>query len=377
MTSPGQPAIRAFHCIPQPSASIGSGASSSSHKLSREAACYDARPRSPKKEPPAMTCHSEERQRRRILPVRQQPRSFASLRMTIAVLAGLLLTACGGSAAPSAAPSSASAAAKPVSASAAPASAKPAASQAAPASAKPSGAASASASGSGVAVAGNAALQAVYQAAKAEGQVNWNSSSAENIVANTIAAFEKAYPGVKVNYTAKPAPQVLNDVQVQQAAKHVEIDVAQSADLNIVETLDHNVAASADWAKLGVPAERIFQNLLVNYTDSPFIFVYNKDKVAAADVPKTWDDLINPRWNGQMVLDGRGTFLASFIAAPEAGGPSKGLDLAKKLESQKPLYQTSFTVIEPMIISGQAMIGNDSLSNYLAAQKKNAPIDVV
>jgi iron(III) transport system substrate-binding protein len=243
--------------------------------------------------------------------------------------------------------------------------------------AAPPAASKAAAPASGQAASPATALDALYQQAKTEGQVNWNSSSAEAIVAQTIQAFEKKYPGVKINYTAKPAPQVLTDVQVQQAAHKVEIDVAQSADLNITDTLAGHLPAAVDWAKLGVPADRVFEGTLVNYTDAPFIFVYNKDKVPADQAPKTWDDLINPRWQGNMVLDGRGTFLASFIAAPETGGASKGLDLAKKLEAQKPLYQTSFTVIEPMVISGQALVGNDSLSNALAALKKGAPIDIV
>ncbi len=243
--------------------------------------------------------------------------------------------------------------------------------------AQPAGSAASPAAAASSAQTPQQAVQALYQAAKGEGQVNWYPSSADAIMAPMVQAFEKAYPGVKVERTVKPAPQVMTDVQVQQAARKVAIDVAQSADLNLTETLSGKLPMQVDWLKLGVPKERVFEGVLVNYLDAPFIFSYNTEKVPADQVPKSWDDLVNPRWQGRMALDGRGTFLAAFIAAPEAGGAAKGLDLARKLADLKPIYQASFTQIEPIVISGQALLGNDSLSSTLAAHKKGAPIDVV
>jgi len=270
-------------------------------------------------------------------------------------LLALALAGCGGASQPAPSPASSPAAA-----------AKPPASAAV--SAKPA---------SGDAGTAKAALDEVYQKAKAEGQVNWYSSSADSIAAPLVEAFQKTYPGVKIERTVKPAPQVMTDVQVQQAAKKVTIDVAQSADLNIIDTLSGKLPMPVDWAKIGVAPDRIFEGQLVNYLDSPFLWIYNKEKVPADQVPKTWDDYVNPRWQGKLALDGRGTFLATFIAAPEIGGADKGLDLAKKLADLKPIYQASFTAIEPIVISGEAVIGNDALSNVLAAQKKGAPIDIV
>jgi iron(III) transport system substrate-binding protein len=224
---------------------------------------------------------------------------------------------------------------------------------------------------------GKAAIDALYQQAKGEGTVSWYSSSADSIANPVVEAFEKTYPGVKVERTQKPAPQVMTDVQVQQAAKKVTIDVAQAADLNIADTLSGKMAMSVDWARLGIAADRIFDGTLVNYQDSPFISIYNKEKVPADQVPKQWDDLLDPRWQGKLALDGRGTFLAPYLVVPELGGSAKGLELATGLAAQKPIYQASFTAIEPIVISGQALIGNDALSNVIAAFKKNAPIDIV
>lgn len=224
---------------------------------------------------------------------------------------------------------------------------------------------------------GKAALDALYQQAKTEGTVSWYSSSADAVAGPVVEGFEKAYPGVKVERTQKPAPQVMTDVQLQQSAKKVTIDVAQAADLNISETLASKMPATIDWARLGIPSDRILEGVLVNYQDAPFVSIYNKEKVPADQVPKQWEDVLDPRWQGKLALDGRGTFLAPYLIVPELGGTAKGLELATKLAAQKPIYQASFTAIEPIVISGQALIGNDALSNVLAAFKKNAPIDLL
>src|SRR5436305_7329578 len=92
--------------------------------------------------------------------------------------------------------------------------------------------------------------QALYQKAQTEGQVVWYSPEADDKIASVIQAFEKAYPGVKIAHTQKPAQQQLPDIEVQQSAHHVTIDVGQVTQGNVNEAVANHIFMTADWAAL-------------------------------------------------------------------------------------------------------------------------------
>ncbi len=38
------------------------------------------------------------------------------------------------------------------------------------------------------------------------------------------------------------------------------------------------------------------------FTELPLVFIYNKKLVAAGEIPSTWEDLLDPRWKGQLAF---------------------------------------------------------------------------
>jgi iron(III) transport system substrate-binding protein len=217
--------------------------------------------------------------------------------------------------------------------------------------------------------------QVLYQQAQKDGQVAWFDPSAPDVMAPVVQAFEKAYPGVKVNFTQKSASQLVPEIKVQQAAHKVDVDVGNVTEEAAGPTLSDKTASSIDWAKLGIPQDRVFQDL-VRYSSNPNVLAYNKQKVNGADLPHAWTDLADTRWRGKMALDGRGGFMNVYISDASQGGPDKGVELAKQLAGQDALFQSSMTQITPMVTSGQSLLGSQAMTAYLAAEKSGAPIDL-
>jgi iron(III) transport system substrate-binding protein len=224
--------------------------------------------------------------------------------------------------------------------------------------------------------AANPAVQALYEKAKAEGQVVWYAPNADDVIEPVAQAFMKAYPGIKVTHSVEKQQQMFSDIQVQQAAKHVTIDVAETAN-DVADTLTNHMPLATDWAKLGVAPDRTLQDV-VEIAGSNVVVTYNTQKVSAADAPKTWDDLLDPKWQGKMAIDGRASWAPVFMAASDLGGQSKGVDFARRLSDQKPLFQTSNSAIEPLLISGQASVGTDDASSLTVALRKSPrpPLDL-
>ncbi len=236
------------------------------------------------------------------------------------------------------------------------------------------GAAPAAAPSGPAAASGAGGLQAVVDKAQQEKQVVWYSADSEDVATPVVQAFEKAYPAIKVSHTTQNQQTMVSQIQVQQAAKNVSVDVASTAN-DVADTVANKMPMNVDWAKLGVPADHILQDV-VEVGGNTIVIIYNTQSVAAADVPKTWNDLLDARWQGKLAVDGRGSWMPMYLADPELGGKDKGLDFARKLAAQKPLFQANNSAVEPLVISGQVPIGTDVLTNFLTSSKKNPPIEI-
>lgn len=195
----------------------------------------------------------------------------------------------------------------------------------------------------------------------------------------TIDAFEKKYPGLKVKLTRVVTNDLTTQLQTQAVAGSVQYDLVESAPGSYADTLDSkDLIPKVGWAKYGVPASRVLDvsakgNAVFVY-DLPEVVVYNTDLVKPEDAPKTWDDLLNPRWKGKVVVDGRGSFLGGWAKDPKLT-PQAGLALATKIrEDQAPIIQKSLSGALQAVSSGQAEIGTVSLNTALAQKAQGAPI---
>jgi len=219
-----------------------------------------------------------------------------------------------------------------------------------------------------------ATTSALVKQAEKEGQVYWVSWLPEAQMEPVIKLFEKKYPGIDVKYTNVKAPDQISQLKTEQAAKKVSIDVANAGGLTMTPAVP--LASDVDWAKYGVASEDIFAKNFVYIFASPKVWAYNTDKVAPADVPKSWDDLLDPKWSGGKIsAESRGSFMTVWDVDPSMG-EAKGLAWAKKFAAQRPHYATSLTQSDAPIETGEVSIGTSLANLVLAAQQKGVPVKI-
>jgi Bacterial extracellular solute-binding protein len=184
-------------------------------------------------------------------------------------------------------------------------------------------------------------------------------------VRTTAQSGPAAVPGP--SSAAGSAQALYQNAQAERRERHVTLDVGQASETNVTEAIANRVFVTADWVSLGVPPERVFQEGRLKVGSAPLAWVHNTEQVTAADAPKTWDDVLDPRWARKMDLDGRGGFMSTFLASPQLGGAAKGLEFARKLAAQKPLYEASSPPIEAKVISGEVALAVEVFSFVLNA----------
>jgi iron(III) transport system substrate-binding protein len=107
------------------------------------------------------------------------------------------------------------------------------------------------------------------------------------------------------------------------------------------------------WAD-AIPAEsRGPRDLYFGLYRTPAVIVYNSAAVPHSDVPRDWDDLLDPRWKGKILIRyplASGTMRAFFglileRSVRQNGSPEQGFEWLKKLDAQTKGYEMNASVL--------------------------------
>jgi hypothetical protein len=230
-------------------------------------------------------------------------RQHSAWRRLLPLFLTIFVVACGGPAAAPPAPAQPTAApTTPAKPTAAPTTAaKPTAATTAPTVAA-APAASAPTADAGAATSGGV-TRALIDAAKQEGAVVWYTAIELSAAEKVAKAFEAKY-GVKVEVNRTGSERVMQRVMQEAQAKVKAVDVIHSADAGHFVLLksqkmlaQYRPASFAKYATDGSdPDGTYFAWRFVLATPA-----YNPDLIKAEDAPKTWKDLLDPKWKGKMV----------------------------------------------------------------------------
>ena len=143
------------------------------------------------------------------------------------------------------------------------------------------------------------AVKALYEKAKAEGEVViWAPVQAE--VDWIDGELAKRFPGIKVKGTGdlQAATKLIAEAR---AGRH-SVDLWQNSLGGMLEVQKRGLFAKVDWQSFGFAGDRIlFGGEGIAVHNFIYSTLYAKDLVKAAELPKTWEDLLDPKWKGRMV----------------------------------------------------------------------------
>ncbi|MCI8651038.1 MAG: ABC transporter substrate-binding protein [Oscillospiraceae bacterium] len=142
------------------------------------------------------------------------------------------------------------------------------------------------------------------------GKVMMYSSMQEDQLMAIKEGFEKKYPGITMEYYFAGTSKVVTKISTEAQAGHVDADVIWVGDAatyvsfkesDILQKYSSPEAANLDPAYVDADGY---------YTAARLVGVgiaYNTVNVTPEEAPKTWDDLLDPKWNDQIVMSDPGT----------------------------------------------------------------------
>jgi iron(III) transport system substrate-binding protein len=108
----------------------------------------------------------------------------------------------------------------------------------------------------------------------------------------------------------------------------------------------------------------------------PISILYNSDLVKANEVPKTLDDLLDPKWSGKISIPDptRHTTTAQFLWNLQMFKKDKWLDYVRALAKQRPILVDSLAPVTTTVIKGEALVG---ITYIKYVKQYKGPVDYV
>ncbi|MEO6163124.1 MAG: extracellular solute-binding protein [Candidatus Binatia bacterium] len=198
------------------------------------------------------------------------------------------------------------------------------------------------------------------EAAKKEGKVFVYGTIVPQVMKLIEAGFEAKY-GVNIEYWRGDATKVVDRVLTEWRAGKPGFDMVIGArgPLSLAKA-DGVYAKFTPASAANFPAKfRDKDGQLTAWRVTPVGILTNTDLVKANDVPKSWDDLLDPKWQGKISMPdpSRHASTATFLWNLQKIKGDKWLDFVRALAKQRPLLVESYSSVPSAIVRGEAALG--------------------
>jgi len=217
------------------------------------------------------------------------------------------------------------------------------------------------------------------EGARKEGSVVWYCSLTENTVLRPLAqAFAKKYPFIKIDYWRGGSTAIIQKVTAELVARAPVVDVVEGSGVAVPlikakAVLPFTSPHLADYQEIYRDPRHLWAATRFSY----YGLGYNTREVPKAEVPKTYEALLDPKWKGRMAWRvGDSTGAELFITAARlAMGEDKAEAYLAKLAGQQLIpYTSSARSLVNQIIAGEYAIGlNIFLHHPVYSALKGAP----
>jgi iron(III) transport system substrate-binding protein len=222
--------------------------------------------------------------------------------------------------------------------------------------------------------------QALIDAARKEGQVNYYTSTDLPVAEKVAKAFEAKYPGIAVRVERSGAERVFQRIGQEYASNIHAVDVVNSSDAAhfIVWKRDGILAPYVPEDVARYPAEhRDVDGQFASFRVWLSIIAYNTNLVKPEDAPKSFADLLDPKWKGKIVKAHPG-YSGTIMTATYQMQRDLGWSYFEKLAKQNIMQvQSSADPPKKLDLGERAVMADGNEYNIFQLKEAGRPVEPV
>jgi iron(III) transport system substrate-binding protein len=222
---------------------------------------------------------------------------------------------------------------------------------------------------------------ALVEAAKREGKVVWYTSVDLPLAEKVAADFKGRYPGIEVRVERSGGERVFQRIAQEYGSRIHAVDVVNSSD----------AAHFIVWKRDGVLAPYMPEDVAKHYPaehrdpDGQFasfrvwlsVIGYHTGQVKADEAPKSFADLLDPKWSGKMVKAHPG-YSGTIMTATYQMARDLGWEYFEKLAKQRIMQvQSSADPPKKLALGERAVMADGNEYNLFQLKEQGKPVEIV
>lgn len=216
----------------------------------------------------------------------------------------------------------------------------------------------------------------LIEGAKKEGRLLWYTALTLADAGMLTQHFELKYPFIKTETLRLVTDQLLTKIQTEARAGGFRADV-----IEIPGILGHVLKQDGLLEKYFSPESKAYPASMkdpdgtwTSFFINTHVTVYNTKLVKKQEVPKSFEEFINPRWRGKIAL--RDNDFDNFGMMLKVMGREKGLNFMRRLAAQGVDLRSSFTTAIQGVLAGEIPLGMNLYATHTEEfKKKQAPVE--
>lgn len=202
----------------------------------------------------------------------------------------------------------------------------------------------------------------LHEAARREGEITWYCGQYSAETAEAVGrAFTERFPGVRCNVVRSTSQVAFQRLSQDARARVAQCDVFSSTNSGHFTQLKRegrltrfrprNADGLLEQIRVADP-ENFYQTTFLGL----FQLAHNTQKVSEAEAPKSWTDLLEPKWRDQLAVGHPGFSGAIGVWAVQMR-KMYGWDYFKKLEANRPQIGRSSQDPVTLLNAGERTVG--------------------
>jgi len=215
----------------------------------------------------------------------------------------------------------------------------------------------------------------IVDGAKKEGALVWYTALNLNDSQMLTKRFEQRYPFIKTETLRLSSFSLLSKIQTEARAGAFKADV-----IEIAGVLGHILKKDGLFAKYISPESRFYPDSVkdpdgtwTSFFMNTHVLVYNTKLVKKDELPKTYEEIINPKWKDKITMSEDFDIFGMML---KVMGRAKGMDFMKRLAAQGVTVKNSYSLAIGAVASDEVPLGLNLYGTRTEEfKKKGAPVD--
>jgi iron(III) transport system substrate-binding protein len=227
----------------------------------------------------------------------------------------------------------------------------------------------------------SAITPALIEAAKKEGKVVWYTSVDLPLAEKIAKSFEAKFPGIAVRVERSGAERVFQRIGQEYGSNIHAVDVANSSDAaHFIVWKKQNLLEAylpEDVAKFYPAEHKDPDGMFASFRVWVCIIAYNTNLVKKEEAPKSFADLLDPKWKGKIVKAHPG-YSGTIMTATYQMQRDLGWSYFEKLAAQGIMQvQSSADPPKRLALGERAVMADGNEYNIFQIKEKNGPVEPV